>query len=129
MMPDIDPSRLAKLCEMMASPHDGEALTAARKANELIRGAGLTWTDIVMGSNNERPSQGGRSREHYETDPDVLWEKFEASHPGQAAWILRHSDSFDFARSLRDSVLKWGRLTPKQAAAVERGIARERAWA
>jgi hypothetical protein len=39
--------RLAKLCGMYGSDHAGERATAARKADELIRSAGLTWREIV----------------------------------------------------------------------------------
>ncbi len=39
--------RLAKLLGMTGSANDNEALVAARKANELVKGAGLQWLDIV----------------------------------------------------------------------------------
>jgi hypothetical protein len=40
--------RLAKLCGLFGSHHDGERASAARKADELVRELGLTWRDIVM---------------------------------------------------------------------------------
>jgi hypothetical protein len=39
--------RLAKLLGMTGSANDNEALVAARKANELVKGAGLQWLDVV----------------------------------------------------------------------------------
>ena len=46
----LDPQaadRLAKLLGMLGSYHDGEALTAARKADQCIRQLGLTWGDVI----------------------------------------------------------------------------------
>lgn len=46
----IDPKirdRLAKTCELIASPYDGEATVAARQADKMVRGLGITWTDLV----------------------------------------------------------------------------------
>ena len=40
-------TRIAKLLELTASPHDGEALAAIRKANELLQGLGGTWTKLI----------------------------------------------------------------------------------
>lgn len=39
--------RVAKLLALAASPHDGEALAALRKALEVARGMGLTLTEAV----------------------------------------------------------------------------------
>ncbi len=43
----IDPHRLVKLCGMFGSDHDGEVSNAARMADKLVRGAGLTWADVI----------------------------------------------------------------------------------
>jgi hypothetical protein len=42
-----DRQRLAKVLGMTGSAHDGEALAAIRKANELIVAAGMTWDEII----------------------------------------------------------------------------------
>ena len=42
-----DRTRLAKLLEMTASPHDAEALTALRMATKLVRELGLTWDQAL----------------------------------------------------------------------------------
>lgn len=39
--------RLVKLLARTTSEHDGEALAAARKANQILLRHGLTWTDVV----------------------------------------------------------------------------------
>jgi hypothetical protein len=49
----IDPhsaERLAKLCGMLGSEHDGERATAAAKADAFVRSLGLTWPDIIAPS-------------------------------------------------------------------------------
>jgi hypothetical protein len=40
--------RLAKLLGMLGSNSDGERANAARMADQLVRGLGLTWGDIVI---------------------------------------------------------------------------------
>jgi len=42
-----DRSMLAKLLGMTGSAHDGEALTAARKAHDLLRAKGATWGEAL----------------------------------------------------------------------------------
>jgi hypothetical protein len=43
----LDRERLVKLLGMLGSEHDGEVVTAARRADALVRRAGLTWHDVV----------------------------------------------------------------------------------
>lgn len=40
--------RLAKLCGLFGSEHDGERAEAARQADGLIRRHGLTWRDVIF---------------------------------------------------------------------------------
>ena len=49
-MTALDPhaaDKLAKLCGMFGSDHDGERATAAAKADQLIRSRGLRWSDVI----------------------------------------------------------------------------------
>jgi hypothetical protein len=46
-MDRVDRGRLAKLCGMLGSSHDGESLAAGRAADALIRHAGLTWPSVL----------------------------------------------------------------------------------
>jgi hypothetical protein len=39
--------RLAKICGLLGSAHDGERASAALKADALVRAAGLTWADVI----------------------------------------------------------------------------------
>jgi len=46
----LDPTaanRLIKLLGMTGSMFDGEAVAAIRKANALLKDAGLTWSDVI----------------------------------------------------------------------------------
>jgi hypothetical protein len=46
----LDPTvadRLAKICGLFGSSHDGERAAAAAKADQLIRSCGLSWFDVI----------------------------------------------------------------------------------
>ncbi len=60
MLTDKETARLIKLLGMMGSSFDGERANAAAKANELVRGAGLTWEQYLT---------GGRSLQAPRPDP------------------------------------------------------------
>lgn len=49
-MVDVDKDRLVKLLNLTASSHDGEALAAIRKSNELLQQYKSSWSE-VMGLN------------------------------------------------------------------------------
>jgi hypothetical protein len=44
---EIDRTRLAKLLNVTDSAHDAEALAAIRKANQILRGQAMTWSDVL----------------------------------------------------------------------------------
>jgi hypothetical protein len=44
---DFDLQRFQKLCAMLASPHEGERAAAAVKASDMLRIAGLAWSDVI----------------------------------------------------------------------------------
>jgi hypothetical protein len=50
MIPNLHPKvaeRLAKLCGLLGSEHEGERAAAALKADRLVRECGLTWEQII----------------------------------------------------------------------------------
>ena len=51
-------------------------------------------------------------------------EDFKTAHPAEFAWMLANPN-FEFAKSMFDALRKWGSLTEKQLAAVQRCVARE----
>jgi len=46
-MTTINANRLAKLLALAGSNHDGEATTALRKVNEMLKAAGMSFTDVA----------------------------------------------------------------------------------
>ena len=59
--PHPELEKLAKLCGLFSSHHDGERASAAAKADEIVRSLGLTWRDIVL--NKTAPAPAGNSIE------------------------------------------------------------------
>ena len=55
---DATADRLTKLLGMLGSDHAGERAAAAAKADALVRGAGMTWRDIVLPSPPIAPRLG-----------------------------------------------------------------------
>jgi hypothetical protein len=50
-MQQIEPAfreRLSKILGLLGSSYDGEVVAAARRADALIRGASLTWRDLIV---------------------------------------------------------------------------------
>lgn len=45
---------------------------------------------------------------------------FALDHPREAEWIEANKDTFDFARDMEHDLRRWGRLTDRQLAAVQR---------
>lgn len=43
----VDKDKLTKLLAMTTSDNDGEALNAMRMANKIVKGAGLTWEQVL----------------------------------------------------------------------------------
>lgn len=46
-LPDSQRERLAKLCGLLASEHEGERANAAAQASKIIADTGITWRGIV----------------------------------------------------------------------------------
>jgi hypothetical protein len=44
----IDRARLVACLKLLASPHDGEALAAARAAARLVEAAGPSWSVLIL---------------------------------------------------------------------------------
>jgi hypothetical protein len=100
----IDPDlavRLAKICGMFGSSHDGERASAAAKADSLVRSLGLTWHDVVV---RPSPPSSRRSPSH-----SIHWQRMAAFC--QARNALLNSREQEFIRSM----LAWrGEPTERQ---------------
>ena len=94
-----DLQRLAKLLGMVGSSSDGEALSAARKAQALIQDKGTTWFEALGIT---------------ETVSPVL------PHQQQARDLLKHKTVLDsFERNFLVSILSYKSLSEKQANQLE----------
>jgi hypothetical protein len=45
---NLDLSRLAKLCELLTSPHAAERAMAADKSSAMLVAADMTWTELIF---------------------------------------------------------------------------------
>jgi hypothetical protein len=52
----VDLRRLARVCGLFGSDHDGEALAAARQAEKIRKKVGLTWEELLVPSTRRRPA-------------------------------------------------------------------------
>jgi hypothetical protein len=48
MTAQLDRDRLARVLGLLGSAHDGEVVSAGRAADRMLRGAGVTWRDVVL---------------------------------------------------------------------------------
>ena len=48
-------SRLARVLELLGSPHDGERLAAGAAAHRIVQARGLRWLDVLAGGETPRP--------------------------------------------------------------------------
>jgi hypothetical protein len=51
MLKPIEADKLARICGMFGSEHEGERASAAWLADRLVRGAGVSWFDVLAGAN------------------------------------------------------------------------------
>lgn len=81
MADKLDRDRLAKILAMTTSDVDAEALAAVRRANEILKGAGLLWSDVLASQNvvnitishqKAGPGAFGLKPEDYTADEDWI---------------------------------------------------------
>jgi hypothetical protein len=102
MLSTPDTQKLAKLLGMLGSTHDGEALSAARKAHQLVSRNGATWSDVIVAPDPDR-----------DTTPTI-------EHHGIVLDLLKHVEQLtDFERRFLRGTLAFQKLTDKQAVTLE----------
>lgn len=72
-----DRSTIAKLLGLVGSEHDGEALSAARKAHQLVRSRQATWADALgLEASPPEPAHLAVARELLRTGKGIItpWE-------------------------------------------------------
>lgn len=101
---------LSKLLNLTASSNDAEALAAARKANQLLRDARVTWDQILR-------KQVAVSRPHDEGPEVSDDEDGTREHVQRCLDTLRGMDLGDFSRFVASLDKQWatrGYLSPDQ---------------
>lgn len=117
----IDPTvaKLAKICGMLGSAHDGERAAAALKASQLLGDLDISWNELVMRAFTTLPQQ-----------PEIRYSRrYPGWHKYHCEQILRYYSNGlsewdrDFLTSLAG---KFGKLhlTEKQEAVLQRIAAR-----
>lgn len=102
-------AKLAKVLGLLASDHDGEVAAAGRRANALLKGAGLTWDQLLT-----PPAPEARYR------PPRRW-RSPSSPSDTAALCLQWSEVLtDWETDFLRSIVGRLRVSPKQAEVLER---------
>ena len=88
-------NRLSKILGLLGSEHSGERDAAAQAAHKIVRGAGLTWADIIHAPRNSDPP---RIRAWRADEPD--WKRM-AHFCHARQWSLSEKDR-RFVRTMVD---------------------------
>ena|SRR5687767_15796017 len=105
--PNIPPdkrTRLVRLCGMLGSDFDGERANAGRMANDIVRGLGLTWDQVIAASGQAEQPRQERREKPPRTPPEVA--RFCLSSRG--VWT-------EWERKFLNDMLERYRLSDKQA--------------
>lgn len=110
--------KLIKLLNLTTSNHDGEALSAMRKANEIIKQHGVLWDSVIYGP------QMNQQKRHESTS----WESAKETRKDRIHRMLcevlenleEDSSAHEFVSSLYDFFNARGFLTIKQTEALEK---------
>lgn len=73
-MTDAELKRLIKFVGMTDSVHDGEALVAVRKANELLKANKITWAELISGRVSVVNTNGHDTTAAARTSGRQMWE-------------------------------------------------------
>ncbi len=112
--------RLAKLLGMQGSVHDGEALTAARLADRLVRDQlKLTWGEVI-----QSPARGSSG-----PGPPRVWREPQTWQDAARLAAEWPECLTDWERGFLVSVLRFARVSDKQLAILDRVVSKARGTA
>ena len=100
---EVDKDRLVKLLNMTASRHDGEALAAIRKSNDLLRLSRASWSDVLGLSPPpaEQPRQPEAAKSSAPPRPSANPQQ--TSRTTSTAWQPEQPPGYEQARDYRNS--------------------------
>ena len=108
--PDLA-TKLAKILGMLGSDHDGEVAAAGRRANALLKGAGLTW-DQVLAPTVPRPEPPHQ--------PPRRWRRGVSPTDTAALCLLWPEVLTDWETNFCRSIVGRRRISAKQTVVLER---------
>ena len=114
--PDIV-DKLAKVLGMLGSDFDGEVAAAGRRADAMVKGAGLTWSDVVAPA--PRPPHR----------PPRRWRRVVSPTDGAALCLQWPEVLTDWEADFCRSIVGRRRISAKQAAVLTRIAAKVAAFA
>lgn len=141
MSEQLDLDKISRVIALVGSAHDGEAMSAARAADRMLRSAGMQWRDFIdpyrqceiateaarqlLTENNELRAENERLRaENGRSTAIAVWQEVGApigNTHATAQWALGlHRDGelwlTDFEVGFLQTCAGWtGRLTARQA--------------
>jgi len=106
--------KLVKVLRMFSSDHDGEVASAARRAHSIVKTLALDWDDLII--------RAGARKQHRSSAPPPPQDDIDIVLIKECLEVPQHLTAWenDFLSSIRQSILEWGRLTPKQKAVLDR---------
>jgi hypothetical protein len=116
-MVENDRAKLIKLLNMFSSDFDGKVCTASRMAHELIRQ--LDWDDLIISPGGTRNG----SAEPEDEEEFIPVELEIIRHCIRRGALLSRWER-EFLGSIAQSIVEWGRLTPKQRSVLDRIVAK-----
>ena|SRR5690349_23728372 len=112
-LPPVLADKLAKVLGMLGSAHDGEVAAAGRRADAMVKGAGLTWGQVIAPAAPQPPHR-----------PSRRWQR-PASASDTAALCLKWPEVLtDWETDFCRSIVGRRRVSAKQTAVLAR-IARK----
>lgn len=119
MIPENDRDKLIKILRMFGSNHDGEIASAARRAHELVKSRALDWDDLIIGVNHHHTGYSSPPPPPPPPPPNTDDEEDLIRNCSRAVDHLTQWER-GFIEDIGDSLVEWGRLTPKQRAVLDR---------
>jgi hypothetical protein len=109
-------NRLAKICGLLSSSHDGERASAARKASEILRSNGVSWSDVFAPALPAPPPR-----------PQPAYNSTQPAHVMNTVWALQFSHRLtSWEHDFLESLGRQQRLSAKRSTVLSGIIARLR---